>query len=87
MRVDLVGLTSLFGDRPTNVEPSEVRLRMAVHTPARGVADAAAHEVELLYFGPSGGGGVVTSVVPALGVTPAFVPRELVTLSTEVVHS
>jgi hypothetical protein len=87
VRVDLVGLTSLFGDRPESTEPTEVRLRLAVHTPSRAVADAAAHEVELLYFGPSGGGGVVTSVVPALGVTPAFVPRELVTLTTEVVRS
>ena len=30
---------------------------------------------------------MVTSVVPALGVTPAYVPRELVTLETEVVSS
>jgi hypothetical protein len=30
---------------------------------------------------------VVTSVVPALGVTPAYVARELVTLETEVVTS
>ena len=48
------------------------------------MARTAAHETELLYFGPAGGGGNVTSVVPAIGVTPAYVPRELVPVRTEV---
>jgi Acyclic terpene utilisation family protein AtuA len=88
VRVDLQGLNSLFGDdKEGDVDPREVRLRLAVRTGSEEVARDAAHEVELLYFGPAGGGGVVTSVVPALGVTPAYVPRELVTLETEVVTS
>lgn len=87
LRIDLQGLSSLFGDRMASVEPSEVRLRLAVRAPSREVAAAAVHEVELLYFGPAGGGGHAGSVVPALGVTPAYVPRELVSLGTEVVIS
>jgi hypothetical protein len=87
VRIDLQGMNSLFGDKGAIADPVEVRLRLAVRTESEERARDAAHEVELLYFGPAGGGGVVTSVVPALGVTPAYVPRELVTLETEVVTS
>jgi hypothetical protein len=87
VRIDLQGMNSLFGDKGAIADPVEVRLRLAVRTESEERACDAAHEVELLYFGPAGGGGVVTSVVPALGVTPAYVPRELVTLETEVVTS
>jgi hypothetical protein len=87
VRIDLQGLNSLFGDKEGTAYPEEVRLRLAVRTESEELARDAAHEVELLYFGPAGGGGVVTSVAPALGVTPAYVPRELVTLETEVVTS
>lgn len=87
VRTDLQGLSSLFGDKEGAAYPPEVRLRLAVRTESEELARDAAHEVELLYFGPAGGGGVVTSVVPALGVTPAYVSRELVELETEVVTS
>jgi hypothetical protein len=41
--------------------------------------------MELLYFGAAGGGGAAGIVTPALGVTPAYVPRERVPLDVEVV--
>ncbi|MFW6773885.1 acyclic terpene utilization AtuA family protein [Nocardioides sp. CPCC 205120] len=84
LRVDLQGVDSLFGDRMPGGYPTEVRLRLAVRTTSYDVARVAAHETELLYFGPAGGGGNTSSVVPALGVTPAYVPRELVPVTTEV---
>lgn len=87
LRFDLQGLNSLFGDRVRGGHPDEVRLRAAARTSSREAADALVHEVELLYFGPAGGGGATGSVVPALGVTPAYVPRDLVTLRTEVLVS
>ncbi|GAA3759328.1 DUF1446 domain-containing protein [Plantactinospora mayteni] len=87
LRVDLQGVGSLFGDRLVGGEPTEVRLRLAVRTPNLEAARAAVHEVELLYFGPAGGGGATGSVVPALGVTPAYVPREQVRLETEVLET
>lgn len=87
IRIDLQGLSSLFGDRTTGGYPTEVRLRAAVRTGSREAADTLVHEVELLYFGPAGGGGATGSVVPALAVTPAYVPRELVQLKTEVLTS
>jgi hypothetical protein len=85
LRVDLQGMTSLFGNRLAGPVPTEVRLRVAARTHTEEAARAVAHEVELLYFGPAGGGGNTWSVVPALGVTPAYVPRELVQLETEVI--
>lgn len=87
MRCDLQGMSSLFGDRMPGGHPTEVRLRFAARTHTREAAEAVVHEVELLYFGPAGGGGATGSVVPALGVTPAYVPRELVPLETEVLGS
>ena len=84
LRVDLQGMTSLFGDRLAGPTPTEVRLRVAARTHTEEATRAVAHEVELLYFGPAGGGGNTWSVVPALGVTPAYVPREQVRLETEV---
>jgi len=85
LRIDLQGVDSLFGDQLPGGYPTEVRLRLALRSTSRAAADAAAYEVEYLYFGPAGGGGVVTSVVPALGVTPAYLPRELVPVETAVV--
>jgi hypothetical protein len=87
LRCDLQGMSSLFGDRMPGGHPTEVRLRFAARTHTREAAEAVVHEVELLYFGPAGGGGATGSVVPALGVTPAYVPRELVPLETEVLGS
>ena len=74
MRIDLQGMNSLFGDKEGTAYPEEVRLRLAVRTESEELARDAAHEVELLYFGPAGGGGVVTSVVPALGVDAGVRP-------------
>jgi ribosomal protein L31E len=87
VRIDLQGLNSLFGERRAAGYPEEVRLRLAVRTQTEEAARDAVHEVELLYFGPAGAGGAVTAVAPSLGVTPAYVPRDLVTLKTEVVQS
>lgn len=84
LRIDLHGVDALFGGRAPGGSPAEVRLRLAVRTTSLDVARTAAHETELLYFGPAGGGGNTSSVVPALGVTPAYVPRGLVPVTTEV---
>jgi hypothetical protein len=87
LRVDLQGVSSLHAGAIQAGYPAEVRLRIASRTRNHDAAIAAAHEVELLYFGPAGGGGVVTSVVPAIAVTPAYVPRELVKMDSSVVTS
>jgi hypothetical protein len=86
-RIDLQGVDSLFGDRMAGGYPSEVRLRLAVRGRSASSVRAAVYEVEALYFGPAGGGGVVTSVTPALAVTPAYLPRGQVRLDTAMVTS
>lgn len=83
-RIDLTGLNSLFGNRMAAGYPAEVRLRVASRSLSLDCVRAVAYEVEYLYFGPAGGGGVTSSVVPALGVTPAYVSRDEIPLSYEV---
>jgi hypothetical protein len=85
IRFDLQGLNSLFGNQMASGYPAEVRLRMGVRTTSREVAQIASYEIEGLWFGPAGGGGITSSIVPALAVTSAYVPRELVRLDCEVV--
>jgi hypothetical protein len=80
IRIDLQGLNSLFGDRVGSAHPEEARLRLAVRTPSEGCARAVR---------PTRSSSC-TSAPPgaaALGATPAYVPRELVTLETESVVS
>jgi hypothetical protein len=85
LRIELQGVDSLFGDRMPGGYPAEVRLRLGARSAAKEVAQATAYEIEYLWFGPAGGAGVVTSVVPTLGVTPAYVPRDRIRVDTTVV--
>lgn len=87
LRFDLVGQNSLTGGIVKGGYPPEVRLRVAARCNSREVADTVAYEAEYLYFGPAGAGGATGSVVPAIGVTPAYLPRTAVTLETELVRS
>ena len=79
LRIDLQGVDSLFGDRLPGGYPTEVRLRMAVRSvdARRGPRGRARDGAALLRSG-RGRRATVSVVVPALGVTPAYVPRELV---------
>lgn len=85
IRFDLHGLTALFGNASIGPEPMEVRLRVAARCATREAAERVVTEVEWLYFGPAGAGGATGSIVPAIGVTPAFIPRDQVALELEVV--
>ena len=86
LRVDLIGVTSLFADdageylarQPTG-DARDVRLRVALNHGDRAVAQRLGREVTALYTcGPAGGGGVRTSLRPRLGTVSCLVPRELV---------
>ncbi|WP_435111248.1 acyclic terpene utilization AtuA family protein [Nocardiopsis synnemataformans] len=60
-------------------EPFECRLRVAALAPGRADAEEVAEEVGALYTsGPSGGGGVRTSVHEVVGVLSTTVDREAV---------
>ncbi len=89
LRVDLIGVLSVFGDdagRGLAAQPADavdgardVRLRVALRHAERSQAERLAREVTALYTcGPAGGGGVRTSVKPTLGTLSTLLPREVV---------
>ena len=85
LRVDLIGVTSVFGDDASRWleapagEGRDVRLRVALQHRDRAVAERLVREVTAMYCcGPAGGGGVRTAVRPRLGTVSCLVPREAV---------
>lgn len=86
-RADIHGRNALFGKQLQGAELPEARLRVAFRCATREAADAATNAGNQLYSAARGGGGVVVQVVPAIGVTPAFLPRAAVPLETEVVRA
>ena len=87
IRYDLHGVSALFDDQLPRGEPAEVRLRIAARCQDREIADVVSFESQYLWMGPAGGGGVMTHTAPAIGVTPAFLPREDAKLWTEVIDT
>jgi hypothetical protein len=79
------GLNALYGEMSGPGSPSEVRLRVAAQCRSEEAARAVAYEAEYLYFGPAAAGGMTSGVVPAIGVTPAYIPRSWVHPRSEVV--
>jgi hypothetical protein len=86
LRVDLVGVASVFGDddgRWLDAHPAgearDVRLRVALNHGERAAAERLLREVTALYCcGPAGGGGVRTGLRPRLGTVSCFLRREAV---------
>jgi hypothetical protein len=85
LRVDLIGVTSLFADdegrwldaHPAG-EAADVRLRVAMNHRDKRAAERLAREVTALYTcGPAGGGGVRTAMRLRLGTLSCPFPREL----------
>jgi hypothetical protein len=78
VRYDLIGLNSLYGDRLSKGEPTEVRVRVAGSTEDRETAAQIGKEVETLYTnGPSGGGGVSKSVQEVVAVQSILIDEAL----------
>ncbi len=86
LRVDLIGVASIFGDdagrwlgAQAPGEARDVRLRVALKHADRAKAERLLREVTALYCcGPAGGGGVRTALRPRLGTVSCLVPRESV---------
>ena len=85
LRVDLIGVASVFGDddgrwlaaQPAG-ESRDVRLRVAMNHLDRGVAQRLGREMTALYTcGPAGGGGVRTALRERFGTVSCVLPREL----------
>ncbi|TFY87432.1 DUF1446 domain-containing protein [Pseudomonas nabeulensis] len=84
VRAELIGMDSLHGPR-SNVEPWEVRLRVAARCEDRVDAVRIGNEVETLYTnGPSGGGGASKSVRQVVAVASLLLPRSQVNPRIEV---
>lgn len=76
VRAELIGMDSLHGPR-SNVEPWEVRLRVAARCEERSEAVRVGNEVETLYTnGPSGGGGASKSVRQVVAVASLLLARD-----------
>lgn len=74
-RFDLVGIDALHGRR-SDVEPYEVRVRVAARTDTLADAIRVGNEVETLYTnGPAGGGGAWKSAREIVAVASALMPE------------
>lgn len=82
-RIDIHGVNAVFGDAIQGGYPADCRLRVAARAASREGADTAANLYWQLYG--NGGGGVTRAIDRAIGVTPAFLGRDDVEVSTEVV--
>lgn len=94
LRVDLIGVASVFGDdagRWLAAQPAgdarDVRLRVALNHADRAMADRLTREVTALYTcGPAGGGGVRTGLRARLGTVSCSVPRSLAQPVLEIIE-
>lgn len=83
LRVDLIGVASVFGDdggawlaAVPHGDARDVRLRVALKHAERGAAERLLREVTALYTcGPAGGGGVRTALRQRLGTVSGLVDR------------
>jgi len=90
LRLDLVGVNSLYGDRLAagHDDPYEVRVRVTGRTSTATEAARIGNEVETLYTnGPAGGGGVTKAVRDVLAVQSVLLPREQVNPVFEIVEA
>jgi hypothetical protein len=89
LRVDLIGVSSIFGDDAGHWlaaqapgDARDVRLRVALRHADKASAERLPREVTALYTcGPAGGGGVRTALRPRLGTVSCLVPRDNVPAS------
>jgi hypothetical protein len=92
LRVDLIGVASVFADdaghwldaltdggSPAIRDVRDVRLRVALRHAERAQAERLLREVTALYTcGPAGGGGIRTALKPTMGALSMLLPRHAV---------
>ena len=81
LRLDLIGIDSIHGDRlsKTACEPYEVRVRAVGHADSLHAASQVPREVEALYTnGPAGGGGAAGFTREVIAILSTLVPRQLI---------
>jgi hypothetical protein len=80
MRIDLVGVSSLFATAGgTQTDSQDVRVQVALRSTRREDAELMLWEVEsLLCCGPAGGGGFRGAIVPSVVTRSVLIDRERV---------
>lgn len=83
LRIDLIGSASLFATAGVGSDSGcDVRLRVALRSDSRELAEALLHEVEALWIaGPAGGGGYRGRITPAVETRSVLIDRASVTPS------
>jgi hypothetical protein len=82
IRRNIHGVDAVFEGAYEGGYPADCRLRVAVRVKNLAAAEAISDLLWRLYA--NGGGGVTRFVDRAIGVTPAFLPRDEVTMNVEV---
>lgn len=92
LRIDLIGVASLHGSaesvrRNAPSGSADVRVHVTARTEDRDTADRVLWEVEALYTcGPAGGGGVRGEVRRSFTTHDAYIPRDAISIRTEVIR-
>lgn len=87
LRLDLIGVNSLYRDTLEAGAPTEVRVRVAARTLEQADAVLVANEVETLYTnGPAGGGGAFKSVKEIVAMDSTLLPRHRVATSVTILE-
>jgi len=76
LRIDRIGVDSLWPGEPRTGGLRDVRLRVAARLPSRETAERLINEVDALYVnGPAGGGGGRSAMRATIRTVTAFLPR------------
>jgi hypothetical protein len=89
IRFDLIGINALHSTAVQHRSNSlDVRLRAAMRTHDRAMAEALLEEVESLWLsGPAGGGGYRGRITPSVSTQAIYVDRSAIELTVEVMQS
>ena len=89
IRLDLIGVSALHATAEVmNNDTRDVRLRAAMRTPDRVMAETLLAEVESLWLsGPAGGGGYRGTITPSVTTQAIYVDRGSIDLKVEVMLS
>lgn len=89
IRLDLIGVAALHATAIRHrTETHDVRLRAAMRTPDRLMAETLLAEVESLWLsGPAGGGGYRGTISPSVTTQAIYVDRSAIDLKVEVMQS
>ena len=91
LRLDMIGVSALHATAigvGHSVDTQDVRLRAALRTPSRDMAETLLQEVESLWLsGPAGGGGYRGVITPAVSTQAIFVDRNLINIKVEILQS